>query len=124
MGERRIILLVLHQANACGVYGKKIKFFSPPASSAQEQPPLPALTRHFWLGRVLGTALKNFFAGRVKYPNLKRKNQHDSFTIDVSGKLVSVGGTRIKLPTIGWVKTFEELPHTSTKAFTPRLSDK
>lgn len=71
----------------------------------------------------LGTAFKNFFAGRAKYPNFKRKNQHDSFTIDASGKLVSVGGTKIKLPTIGWVKTFEKLPHTRTKTFTLRLSD-
>ncbi|MFH7028989.1 MAG: RNA-guided endonuclease InsQ/TnpB family protein [Heteroscytonema crispum UTEX LB 1556] len=66
----------------------------------------------------LGTAFKNFFTSRAKYPNFKKKNQHDSFTIDASGKPVSVGGTRIKLPTIGWVRTFEALPHTTTKTFT------
>ncbi|MCC3638908.1 MAG: helix-turn-helix domain-containing protein [Microcoleus sp. PH2017_37_MFU_D_B] len=29
----------------------------------------------------------------------------DSFTIDAGGKPIPVGGTSIKLPTIGWVKT-------------------
>ncbi|MBW4609368.1 MAG: hypothetical protein KME22_19715 [Hassallia sp. WJT32-NPBG1] len=114
--------LVVWQVNFAGFMVRKSSSFLP-LLPLLPLPPLPALNRRFWLGRVLGTAFKNFFAGRAKYPNFKRKNQHHSFTIHASGKLVLVGGTKIKLPTIGWVKTFEELPHTSTKTFTPRLSD-
>ncbi|MCC3607810.1 MAG: helix-turn-helix domain-containing protein [Microcoleus sp. PH2017_29_MFU_D_A] len=39
------------------------------------------------------------------YPKFKKKGHHDSFTIDAGGKPIPVGGTSIKLPTIGWVKT-------------------
>jgi putative transposase len=66
----------------------------------------------------LGKAFKNFFEGRAKYPNFRKKGQHDSFTIDASGRPIAVGGTRLKLPTIGWVSTYEGLPLVSTKAFT------
>jgi putative transposase len=66
----------------------------------------------------LGKAFKNFFEGRAKYPNFKKKGRHDSFTIDASGRPAIVGGTRLKLPAIGWVSTYEGLPHTTTKAFT------
>jgi putative transposase len=52
------------------------------------------------------------------YPNLKKKGHHDSFTIDAGGKPIPVGGKSIKLPTIGWVKTYEGLPHTTCKSIT------
>jgi putative transposase len=53
--------------------------------------------------------------------NLKR---NDSFTIDASGKPISVGGTRLKLPTIGWVGTYEGLPHTTcTRITISRIAD-
>lgn len=66
----------------------------------------------------LGKAFKNFFSGRAEYPKFKKKGVHDSFTINAGGKVFGVGGTRIKLPTIGWVKTYESLPHTTTKSLT------
>ena len=66
----------------------------------------------------LGTAFLNFFSGRTSYPKFKKKGRHDSFTIDASGRPIPVGGTRLKLPTIGWVSTYEGLPHVTTKAFT------
>ena len=40
-------------------------------------------------------------------PQFKKKGRDDSFTLDGS---ISVGFNRIKLPRIGWVKTFEILP--------------
>jgi putative transposase len=66
----------------------------------------------------LGDAFSRFFKGLGKYPNFKKKNRNDSFTIDASGRPIHVGGTRIKLPTIGWVKTFEGLPHVTIKKIT------
>ncbi|MEH1874940.1 MAG: RNA-guided endonuclease TnpB family protein [Nostoc sp.] len=66
----------------------------------------------------LGDAFSRFFKGLGKYPNFKKKGKHDSFTIDASGKPMPVGGKTIKLPTIGWVKTYEGLPHTTCKSIT------
>ncbi|GET42811.1 RNA-guided endonuclease InsQ/TnpB family protein [Microseira wollei] len=70
----------------------------------------------------LGRAFENFLAGKTSYPKFKKKGQHDSFTIDASGRPIAVGGTRLKLPTIGWVSTIEGLPHVTTKAFTISFS--
>ena len=62
----------------------------------------------------LGTAFKNFFAGTGKYPQFKKKGQHDSFRAD-NGQdkqhpnAVEVKGKRVKLPVIGWVKMREAL---------------
>jgi putative transposase len=74
----------------------------------------------------LGDAYKRFFKGLGGYPNFKKKSRGtDSFTINSGGKPISVGGTRIKLPTIGWVRTYvrvasrrEALPHITTTKFT------
>ncbi|MCV3212283.1 transposase [Plectonema radiosum NIES-515] len=66
----------------------------------------------------LGDAFSRFFAHIGGYPNFKKKGHHDSFTIDASGKPIPVGGKSIKLPTIGWVKTYEGLPHTTCKSIT------
>ena len=66
----------------------------------------------------LGKAFKNFFAKRAEYPKFKRKGKNDSFTINASGRPMNIGGKRIKLPTIGWVSTYEILPHTTTTTFT------
>jgi putative transposase len=52
----------------------------------------------------LGTAFDNFFKGKSQYPQFKKKGRNDSFTIDAGGKPISVGGTRLKLPTIDRVK--------------------
>jgi putative transposase len=72
----------------------------------------------------LGRAFDNFFKGRGQYPRFKKKGRNDSFTIDASGKSIPVGGTSLKLPTIGWVKTYEDLPHTTCKSLTiSRIAD-
>jgi putative transposase len=66
----------------------------------------------------LGDAFSRFFGNKSDYPNFKKKGRNDSFTIDASGKPIPVGGKSIKLPTIGWVKTYEGLPHTTCKSIT------
>jgi len=66
----------------------------------------------------LDAAFIRFFKGTSNYPKFKKKGRHDSFTIDSGGYLLPVGGKSIKLPTIGWVKTYEGLPHTTCKSFT------
>ena len=60
----------------------------------------------------------DFLKVKLNTLNLKKKGVNDSFTIDAGGKLLTVGGKSIKLPGIGWVKTFEGLPHTTTTKFT------
>lgn len=72
----------------------------------------------------LGDAFDKFFQKTGKYPRFKKKGLNDSFTIDAGGKPLLVGGTSIKLPTIGWVKTYEGLPHTTCTKFTiSRIAD-
>jgi len=72
----------------------------------------------------LGNAFDRFFKGLGAYPNFKKKFQHDSFTIDASGKSIPVGGVRTKLPTIGWIRTFEGLPNVTTSKVTiSRIAD-
>ena len=66
----------------------------------------------------LGNAFDRFFKGLGAYPNFKKKFQHDSFTIDAGGKSMSVGGVRTKLPTIGWIRTYEGLPNVNTSKIT------
>jgi putative transposase len=66
----------------------------------------------------LGTAFDNFFKKKAEYPKFKKKGKNDSFTIDAGGKPIPVGGKSIKLPTIGWVRTYEGLPHTTCKSIT------
>lgn len=66
----------------------------------------------------LGSAFENFFKKRGERPAFKKKGKKDSFTIDAGGKPIPVGGISVKLPTIGWVKTYEGLPHTTTKSIT------
>ncbi|MBW4624559.1 MAG: transposase [Brasilonema octagenarum HA4186-MV1] len=72
----------------------------------------------------LGDAYSRFFKGSGGYPKFKKKGLNDSFTIDAGGKPIPVGGVRVKLPTIGWVKTYEGLPHTTTtKLSISRIAD-
>ncbi len=56
----------------------------------------------------LGEAFKNFFAGRSKYPQFKKKGKsRDSFTI--TNDQFSVDGSRIRIPNLGWVRMRESL---------------
>lgn len=72
----------------------------------------------------LGSAFERFLSGKGGYPKFKKKGKNDSFTIDAGGQPIPVGGTLIKLPTIGWAKTYEGLPHTTCKSITiSRIAD-
>ncbi|MDY7006850.1 MAG: RNA-guided endonuclease TnpB family protein [Cyanobacteriota bacterium] len=57
--------------------------------------------------RYLSNAWKRCFSKISGQPKFKKKGRDDSFTLDGS---ISVGFNRIKLPRIGWIKTFEILP--------------
>ncbi|RKU23252.1 transposase [Candidatus Poribacteria bacterium] len=55
----------------------------------------------------LGSAIDNWKAKRAKFPRLKKRGCKHSYTTDEQA--VRMRGKRIKLPKIGWIKTFEEL---------------
>ena len=55
----------------------------------------------------LGQAIDNWKAKRAKFPKLKKRGCKHSYTTDEQS--VRVEGKRIKLPKIGWIKTFETL---------------
>ena len=57
--------------------------------------------------RHLSLAWKRCFGKVSGQPQFKKKGRDDSFTLDGS---ITVGFNRIKLPRIGWVKTYEILP--------------
>ena len=55
----------------------------------------------------LGQAIDNWRAKRAKFPKLKKRGCKHSYTTDEQS--VRMEGKRIKIPKIGWVKTFEAL---------------
>ena len=55
----------------------------------------------------LGDAFKNFFAGRAKYPQFRKKGVHDRFTL--TNDQFSIDGWRIRIPNLGWVRMRETL---------------
>ncbi|MDD2728470.1 RNA-guided endonuclease TnpB family protein [Malikia sp.] len=55
----------------------------------------------------LGQAFQNFFAGRAKYPQFRKKGQHDRFTL--SNNQFGLDGSRIRIPNLGWVRMREAL---------------
>lgn len=55
----------------------------------------------------LGDAFKNFFAGRAKYPQFRKKGVHDRFTL--TNDQFSIDGCRIRIPNLGWVRMRETL---------------
>ncbi|MEB3283620.1 MAG: RNA-guided endonuclease TnpB family protein, partial [Lyngbya sp.] len=57
--------------------------------------------------RNLRKAFDDFFKKKKGFPKFKKKGEGDSFYLEGSIKFES---NRIKLPKIGWVKTFERLP--------------
>ncbi len=57
--------------------------------------------------KYLSIAWQRCFSKVSGQPKFKKKGRDDSFTVDGS---ISVDFNRIKLPRIGWVKTFEILP--------------
>ena len=66
--------------------------------------------------RYLSVAWKRCFTKVSGMPEFKKKGRDDSFTLDGS---ISVGFNHIKLPKIGWIKTYEILPdHVTPKSAT------
>lgn len=57
--------------------------------------------------RHLSSAWKRCFSKVSGVPKFQKKGKDDSFTLDGS---ISVGFNHIKLPRIGWIKTYEVLP--------------
>ncbi|GAB1384899.1 hypothetical protein MASR1M59_00470 [Melaminivora sp.] len=55
----------------------------------------------------MGDAFKNFFAGRAKYPQFRKKGVHDRFTL--TNDQFSIDGWRIRIPNLGWVRMRETL---------------
>jgi putative transposase len=67
----------------------------------------------------LDNSFKRFF--KIKgtgYPKFKKKGINDSFTLDNCGKWIPLGSTRIKLPFIGFVSTYEPIPECQVKKVT------
>ncbi|WP_293121476.1 RNA-guided endonuclease TnpB family protein, partial [Moorena sp. SIO4G3] len=72
----------------------------------------------------LAEAFKGFFQGTSQHPKFKKKGRNDSFTLDNCGRIMEFSGTRLKLPFIGWVSTYEPLPEIHTKRVTiTRVAD-
>ncbi|AEC03035.1 RNA-guided endonuclease InsQ/TnpB family protein [Parasphaerochaeta coccoides] len=55
----------------------------------------------------LGVAFKNFFAGRARFPQFRKKGVHDRFSI--SNDQFSVKDNRIRIPGLGWVRMHERV---------------
>ncbi len=61
----------------------------------------------------LGEAFKNFFAGRAKYPNRRKKGVHDRFTL--TNDQFDVDNKRIRIPNLGWVRMRESVRFTGKR---------
>lgn len=57
--------------------------------------------------KALSEAWKRCFKNIARVPRFKKKGRHDSFTVDGS---IHVDHRKIKIPKIGWLRTFERLP--------------
>jgi putative transposase len=58
----------------------------------------------------LGRAFKNFFAGRARYPTLRRRGVDDRFSL--SNNEFRIDGKRVRIPKLGWVRMREALRFT------------
>ena len=61
---------------------------------------------------AFGTAVRRWRDKVSKFPKYKRKSGKQSFRVDNKRDSVQFDGKRIKLPKIGWVRTFERLRFT------------
>ena len=55
----------------------------------------------------LGQAFQNFFAGRARYPQFRKKGVHDRFTL--TNDQFDIAGCRLRIPRLGWVRMREPL---------------
>lgn len=58
--------------------------------------------------RALSDAFKAFFKKVKGFPKFKKRGRNDSFTLDGS---IQIDHRQVKVPVIGWIKTYERLPH-------------
>ncbi len=72
----------------------------------------------------LGEAFRNFWAGRAKYLEFRKKGVHDRFTL--TNDQFSIDGRRIRIPNLGWVRMRESLRFTGKimSATLSRVADK
>lgn len=72
----------------------------------------------------LGEAFKNFFAGRARYPQFRRKGVRDRFTL--TNDQFSLDASRIRIPNLGWVRMRETLRFTGKimSATVSRVADR
>jgi putative transposase len=72
----------------------------------------------------LGAAFKNFFAGRARYPKLRKKGRHDRFSL--TNDQFSIEASRLRIPHLGWVRMRETLRFTGKimSATVSRVADK
>lgn len=72
----------------------------------------------------LGQAFQNFFAGRAKYPQFRKKGVHDRFTL--TNDQFRIEGKRIRIPHLGWVRMRESLRFTGkiVSATVSRVADR
>ncbi|MGC8534687.1 MAG: RNA-guided endonuclease InsQ/TnpB family protein [Rhizomicrobium sp.] len=55
----------------------------------------------------LGQAFQNFFTGRARYPQFRKKGVHDRFTL--TNDQFDIDGSRMRIPNLGWVRMRETL---------------
>jgi len=55
----------------------------------------------------LGQAFQNFFAGRARYPQFRKKGVHERFSL--TNDQLDIDGSRIRIPNLGWVRMRETL---------------
>ena len=55
----------------------------------------------------LGEAFNNFFAGRARYPQFRKKGVNDRFSL--TNDQFRIDGSRIRIPNLGWVRMRESL---------------
>jgi putative transposase len=55
----------------------------------------------------LGQAFANFFAGRARFPQFRKKGRDDRFTL--TNDQFDIDGCRIRIPNLGWVRMRESL---------------
>lgn len=72
----------------------------------------------------LGQAFQNFFAGRARYPQFRKKGVHDRFTL--TNDQFDIDGSRIRIPNLGWVRMRETLRFEGkiTSATVSRVADR
>ena len=72
----------------------------------------------------LGQAFRNFFAGRARHPQFRKKGVHDRFTL--TNDQFAIDASCIRIPNLGWVRMRETLRFTGKimSATVSRVADR